>query len=78
MNIYAFVVKLALIRILFAIAVIFELKIQQINIVTTFLTKELKKEIYIKQSEEFEVENRKNYVYRLQKSLYELKQVLQV
>ena len=65
-DIYASIVKLASIRILLAITAIYELKIHQMNIVITFLAEDLKEEIFMKQSKEFEVEMKKNdLVYRL-------------
>jgi len=66
LDIYASIVKLASIRILLAITAIYELKIHQMNIVITFLAEDLKEEIFMKQSKEFEVEMKKNdLVYRL-------------
>src|SRR5579859_5027937 len=75
LDTYAPVVKLASIRILLTIAAIFGLEIHQINVVTVFLAGKLKKEIYMKQPEGYEM-NGKDMVCRLIKSLYELKQVL--
>ena len=75
LNIYASMIKLTSIRILLAITVIYELKIHQMNIVTAFLTGELKEEIFMKQSEEFEVGIMKNdLICRFRRSFYDLKQ----
>jgi len=73
LDIYTPVVKLASIRILLAIAAIFDFEIHQIDVVTVFLAGKLKKKIYMKQPEGYEM-NGKDMVCRLIKSLYELKQ----
>ena len=77
LNTYAPVVKLASIRILLAIAAIFDLEIHQMDVVTAFLAGELKEKIYIEQSEGYEI-NDKDMVCRLIKSLYGLKQAPRV
>ena len=76
LNTYVPVVKLASIRVLLAIAAIFNLEIHQMNVVTAFLAEKLKKKIYMKQPEGYEAD--KDIVCRLIKSLYELKQVPRV
>ena len=46
------------------------------NIITAFLTEDLDEKIYMKQSEEFEVEDEdENFIWLFEKSFYELKQV---
>ena len=60
LDIYASMIKLASIRILLAITTIYELKIHQMNVMTTFLTNDLKEEIFMKQSEDFEIDIKKN------------------
>ena len=46
------------------------------NIITAFLTEDLDEKIYMKQSEEFEVEDEdEDLIYLFKKSFYELKQV---
>ena len=66
LDIYASMIKLAFIKILLTIAAIYELKIHQMNVMTTFLTNDLKKEIFMKQSEDFEIGIKENdLVYRL-------------
>jgi hypothetical protein len=44
------------------------------DVKTTFLNGVIEQEVYIEQPQEFEVEDRKTYVYRLKKALYGLKQ----
>lgn len=73
------VVKLASIRILFAIAAIYGLEIHQMDVVMAFLAGELEEEIYIEQPEGFRVgTEEEDLVCRLRKSLYGLKQSLRV
>jgi|SRR5947207_911982 len=76
LDTYVPVVKLVFIKILLAIAAIFNLEMHQMNIVMAFLVEKLKKKIYMKQSEGYKDD--KDMVYRLIKSLYELKQVPRV
>jgi len=53
-----------------------DLKVEQMDVKITFLHNELEKEIYMKQLEGFEAKGKENYVCRLRKSLYDLKQAL--
>ena len=74
LDIYTSMIKLASIKILLAIATIFELKIHQMNIVTIFLARDLEKEIFMKQLEGFEVDIKEDdLVCRFKRSLYDLK-----
>ena len=73
---YAPVAKLASIRILFAIAAIFDLEIQQMDVVMAFLAGYLTEEIYMEQPEGFERGD--DIVCKLVKSLYGLKQAPRV
>jgi len=74
LDIYASIVKLASIRIFLAIAAIYGLEIHQMDIVTTFLAGDLEEEIFMKQSEGFEVGNKEDdLVCRFRRSLYDLK-----
>jgi len=66
------VVKLASIRILLAIAAIYDLHIHQMDVVTAFLAGELAEEIYMEQPEGFEIGE--DLVCKLLRSLYGLKQ----
>jgi len=51
------------------------LEIKQLDVKMVFLHGDLEKKIYIEQSEGFEVSGKENLLYRLNKSLYGLKQV---
>ena len=55
LDTYAPVVKLASIRILLAIAAIFDLEIHQMDVVTAFLAGDLEEEIYMEQPEGFKI-----------------------
>jgi hypothetical protein len=43
------------------------------DVKSTFLNGELEEEVYIEQPEGFQLSENKDYVYRLKKSLYDLK-----
>ena len=72
MNTFAPVIKLAALRILFAIAAVEDLEIHQMDIVTAFFIPDLKEEIYMEQPEGFDT--KEGLVCKLQKGLYGLKQ----
>ena len=72
---FASIAKMSSVRILFAVAAIKDLEVHQMNVVTAFLTEDLDEEIYMKQSEGFEVEDGdEDLICLFEKSLYELKQ----
>ncbi|XP_072066897.1 uncharacterized protein [Arachis hypogaea] len=71
---YAPVARIATIRVLIALASIFNFVIHQMDVKTTFLNGELDEEVYMKQPEGFIVAGQKNKVCKLVKSLYGLKQ----
>ena len=50
------------------------LKLHQIDVTSAFLNGELEDEVYMEQPEGFEVEGKEDLVYKLNKSLYGLKQ----
>ena len=50
------------------------MKLHQLDVKTEFFYGKLEEEIFMKQPEGFEVADKKDYVYRLKKSLYRLKQ----
>src|SRR6266496_1098913 len=74
---YAPVTKYTSIRTLFAIAAGRRFKgkrIHQMDVKTAFLCSKLKETIYVRQPEGFVVEGKEDWVYRLKRSLYGLKQ----
>lgn len=70
---YSPVTRIASIRLLIALAAIYNLEIHQMNVKTTFLNGDLEEEIFVDQPEGFVVKGLENKVYKLVKSLYELK-----
>ena len=68
--------RITSIRMLIAIAVLYNLEIHQMDVKTTFLNGDLDEEIYMEQPEVFIVPGQEKKVYRLVKSLYGLKQAL--
>ena len=68
------VTRITSIRILIALAAVYDLKIDQMDVKTTFLNGELEEEIYNEQPEGFIVPGNEKKVCRLVKSLYGLKQ----
>ena len=66
--------RITSIRMLIAIAAIFNLEIHQMDVKTAFLNGELDEEIYMEQPEGFNVPGQENKVCKLVKSLYGLKQ----
>jgi hypothetical protein len=49
-------------------------KLHEMDVKTNFLNGVIEEEVYIEQTQGFEVEDRKNHVYKLKKALYGLKQ----
>ena len=62
------------IRLLIALAAMYDLQIHQMDVKTAFLNGELEEEIYMEQTEGFIVPGQENKVCRLVKSLYGHKQ----
>ena len=73
---YSPVTRIKSIRIALAIAAIRNLEIHQMDEKTVFLYGELDEEIYMEQPEGFSALGQEKKVYKLVKSLYELKQAL--
>ncbi|KAL0437633.1 UNVERIFIED_CONTAM: Retrovirus-related Pol polyprotein from transposon TNT 1-94 [Sesamum radiatum] len=71
---YSPVTRITSIRVLIAIAALYDLEIHQMNVKTAFLNGELDEEIYMEQPEGFVVPGQEKKVCRLVKSLYGLKQ----
>ena len=68
------VVKHNSIRTFFSIVAMHDLELEQLDMKTAFLHVELEEEIYMDQPEGFIVPGKENYVCKLKKSLYGLKQ----
>jgi len=71
---YAPVARLTSIRVLFAIASIYNLHVHQMDVKTAFLNGDLDEEIYMEQPEGFVLLGNEKKVCKLVKSLYGLKQ----
>jgi len=73
-EIFSHVVKHTFIQMLLAIVAQFDLELEQLDVKTTFLHRELEEEIYMKQPKGYIQEGQGNKVCLLKKSLYRLKQ----
>ena len=73
-EIYSPVVSYTANRILIALAAKYNLKIHQMDVKSAFLNGEVDTELYIEQPEMFEEKDRKLWVCKLKKGLYDLKQ----
>jgi hypothetical protein len=71
---FALIARLELILILLAYATHHCFKLYQIDVKSVFLNGPIKEEVYVEQSSGFEDEEYPNYVYKLYKMLYGLKQ----
>jgi hypothetical protein len=72
-DIFSPVAKLTFIRFLLSIAIAFDLEVEQMDVKTTFLHRDLEEEIYMKQPKGFVVKGKKELVCNIKKSLYGLK-----
>ncbi|KAJ4703754.1 Retrovirus-related Pol polyprotein from transposon TNT 1-94 [Melia azedarach] len=73
-EIFSPVVRHTSIRVLLAIVAHQDLELEQLDVKTTFLHGELEEEIYMTQLDGFQVPGKEDYVCKLKKSLYGLKQ----
>ena len=71
---FAHISRLESIRILLAIACSLRIKFYQMDVKSVFLNGIISEEVYVEQHKGFEDPKFPNYVYRLKKALYELKQ----
>src|SRR5262249_46094582 len=71
---YSPVARMTTIRVLVALASIYDLKIHQMDVKTAFLNGELEEEIYMDQPEGFVASGNEHKVCKLVRSLYGLKQ----
>jgi hypothetical protein len=70
---FASVVRLESIRMLLAYATQHGFKLYQMDIKSVFLNDTIKEDVYVEQPPDFESEGYSNHVYKLHKTLYELK-----
>jgi hypothetical protein len=68
------VVKLTSIRFLLFVVVAFDFEVEQLDVKTTFLHRDLEEGMYMKHPKGFVVKGKKELVCKLKKSLYGLKQ----
>ena len=68
--------KISSVRVVLGLAAHLNLEIEQLDVKTTFLHGDLEEEIYMEQLEGFKVKSKENFVWKLRKSLYGLKQPL--
>jgi hypothetical protein len=73
-DIFSPVAKLTSIKVLMSLATTFDLKIEHMDVKTTFLHGDLEEEIYMKQPKGFVVKGKKELVCKLKRSFYGLKQ----
>jgi hypothetical protein len=73
-DVFSLVVKYSSIRALLGIVAMHDVKLEQLDVKTTFLHDDLEEEIYMDQPEGFIVPGKENFVCKLKKSLYDLKQ----
>uniref|UniRef100_A0A2N9FGY8 CCHC-type domain-containing protein n=1 Tax=Fagus sylvatica TaxID=28930 RepID=A0A2N9FGY8_FAGSY len=71
---YSPVAKFASVRIIMVVAARLDLELYQLDVKTAFLNGDLKEEIYMDQSDGFQIKGQEGKVCRLKKSLYGLKQ----
>ena len=71
-DIFSPVTRVTSIRLLIAVAAIYDLKIHQMEVKTTFLNGDLDEEIYMDQPKGFVKLGQESKVYKLVKSLYSL------
>eukprot|EP00253_Pinus_taeda_P010775 PITA_10775 len=73
-DIFSLAAKVTSIRLLLYVVVAFDFEVEQMDVKTTFLHRDLEEEIYMKQPKGFEVKDKKERVCKLKKSMYGLKQ----
>lgn len=73
-KVFSPVAKYTTIRIFLLVVTIFDLHLEQMDVITTFLHRGLKEIILMKQPNGFEVQSKKTHVCWIKRSLYALKQ----
>ena len=71
---YALIARLEAIRLLLAYASIMKFKLYQMDVKSVFLNSFIKEDVYVEQPPGFEDYKFPNYIYKLKKALYSLKQ----
>ena len=73
---FAPIARIEAVRILVAFTTHMEIKLYQIDVKSAFLNRYLKEEVYVSQPPGFENHDLPNHVFKLDKTLYGLKQAL--
>jgi hypothetical protein len=73
-DIFAPVARYTSIRVIISLASVFNWKLHQMDVKTTFLNGEVEQEVYIEQPEGFVIHGKESHVCKLKKALYGLKQ----
>ncbi|KAL9267166.1 Retrovirus-related Pol polyprotein from transposon TNT 1-94-like protein [Drosera capensis] len=73
-EIFSLVVRISSIRTVLSLTATLDLKMEQMDVKTAFLHGDLEEEIYMEQPDGFRVKDKEDYVCRLKRSLYDLKQ----
>ena len=75
-EIFSLVVKMSLIRVVLSLAAFLNLEVEQLDVKAAFLYGDLEEEeIYMEHPKGFKVKRKENFVCKLRKSFYRLKQV---
>ena len=72
---FSLVARYTSIRTIMALDSMMKWDLHQMDLKTTFLNGVIEEEVYIKQPQGFEVEDKETHVFKLKKALYGLKQV---
>lgn len=73
-EIFSLVIKYKIIRLILVMVAQYNWELEKLDVKTAFLLGELKEDIFMSQPQGFEVKNKIEYVCKLEKSLYGLKQ----
>lgn len=71
---YSPVVRYSTIRTLLALAVNFDMDFEHMDVKTAFLNGDLEETVYMEQPDGFKIKRKENYVFKLNKTIYGLKQ----
>jgi len=73
-EVYAPVARMETIRLIVAVAIKHNWSMYQLDVKSAFLNGELEEEVYVSQPPGFEIKGKEDYVYKLDKALYGVKQ----